>query len=129
MTIELNEDSYIVGMWFSSNPKTNNDWMACIIRDPENPKCFKGWSRFRYTKDSKIFDSDDEKSWTYLQSGENATEEEMIASMVAAQNLIEPGYPDKDCMIVKGGMAEFFQLANGKSWMNVKQVNPNEVEE
>jgi hypothetical protein len=31
--IELDDKSYIVGMWFSSNPKTNDDWMACVIRE------------------------------------------------------------------------------------------------
>lgn len=129
MTIELNQDSYIVGMWFSSSPVTHNDWMSCIIRDPENPKCFKGWSRFRYVEDAKIFDSDDRKSWTYLQSGEDATEEAMIHSMQMAQNLIEEGYPDKDCIIVKGGMDKFFELAKDKPWMNIKQVKANEVKE
>ncbi len=103
--------------------------MACVIRDPENPKCFKGWSRFRYVEDAKIFDSDDRKSWTYLRSGEDTTEEALIHSMEAAQNLIEEGYPDKDSIIVKGGMDKFFKLAKGKPWMNMKQVDPSEEDE
>ncbi len=122
MTIELNENSYIVGMWFSSNPVSNNNWMACVIRDPDNPKCFKGWSRFRYVEDSNIFDSDDYKSWTYLQSGEDATEESMIRSMEMVQDFIEDGYPDKDSVLVKGGMEKFFELAKDKPWMHMKQV-------
>jgi hypothetical protein len=43
MSIEINEKSYIVGLWFSSDPITENNWLACIIRDPENPKKYKGW--------------------------------------------------------------------------------------
>ena len=54
--IELDDKSYIVGMWFSSNKKTNDDWMSCIVRDPKDPTRFKGWSRFRTTKDAKIWD-------------------------------------------------------------------------
>jgi hypothetical protein len=122
MTIELDDKSYVVGMWFSSDPKTNNDWLACMIKDPNNPKKYKGWSRFRYTKDDKIFDSEDEKSWTNFESSDTNTEDEIIAIMDSMQNAIETGYPVKDKMIVKGSLKKLIELSKSKSWMNIKMV-------
>lgn len=122
MTIELDNNSYIVGMWFSSDPKTNNDWLACVIKDPENPLKYKGWSRFRYTKDEKIFDSEDEKSWTQFSSQEGHTEQAMIDFMEMSQKVIETGYPDKDHIIVKGNLEKLIELSKTKPWMNIKHV-------
>jgi hypothetical protein len=122
MTIELNDESYIVGMWFSSCPKTHNDWMACVIADPDRPGCFKGWSRFRITKDDKIWDSEDEKKWTYFSSAPENTEEDMIAIMRGLQNSLASGYPDKDKIIVKGDMKKLFRLSKGHSWLNLKEA-------
>lgn len=120
MTIQLDDKSYIVGMWFSSNPITNNDWLACIIRDPEHPNRFIGWSRFRYTKDDKIFDSEDEKIWTNFSSAEGATEQQMIAYLGIMQRGIEEGYPHMDEIIVKGDLKKLMKLAENKPWMNIK---------
>lgn len=123
MTIELTESSYIVGIWFSSDPITGNDWLCTAIRDPEHPTRFKASSRFRYVKDDKIFDSEDEKSWADFTSQDHATEEDVIHVMELLQKEIEQGYPDKDKIIVQGDINKFFKLAAGKPWMNMKQVS------
>lgn len=120
--IELDENSYIVGMWFSSNPETNNDWMACVVRDPEDSRFFKGWSRFRITKDEKIWDSEDEKKWTYFKSSDTNTEDEMISILDGMQKAIQTGYPDIDKIIVKGGMKKLFELSDGHPWLNIKEA-------
>ena len=122
MTIELDDKSYIIGMWFSSDPKTNNDWLGCVIKDPDNPLKYKGWSRFRYTKDSKIFDNDDEKSWTTFTSQEGQTEKALIDYMEAAQMVIAPGYPVKDHLMVRGTLKDLIKLSKSKDWLNMKQV-------
>ena len=121
MTIQLDDKSYIVGMWFSSDPVTNNDWLACVVRDPENPNRFIGWSRFRYIRDEKIFDSEDKKSWTNFSSAEGATENQMIAYLGIMQRGIEAGYPDMDQILVKGDLKKLIGLAKDKPWMNMKQ--------
>lgn len=121
MTIEINDKSYIVGMWFSRDPITNNDWLACIVRDPEQPTRYKGWSRFRYVKDNKIWDSEDRKSWTTFTSREQMNDDEIIGFIRLMQKL-ECAYPHKDEIIVKGDIKKFFELAKDKSWMNLKEV-------
>lgn len=122
MTIELDDKSYILGMWFSSNPVNNNDWLGCVIKDPDNPKKYKGWSRFRYTRDNKIFDNDDEKSWTTFTSQEEKTEEDMIQFMTLAQKEIEHGFPVMDHLMVRGSLAELIELSDSKDWLNMKRV-------
>lgn len=119
MTIELDEKSYIVGMWFSSCPKTNNDWLACVVRDPENPEGFKGWSRFRYANGDKIWDNDDKKRWYTIRCENNISEDDVIEMMEKALHMPE-AYPFKDKIIVRGSLRQLMELAKGKSWMNMK---------
>lgn len=121
MAIELNDKSYIVGFWFSFNPISNNNWLACVIKDPDDPMKYKGWSRFRYVKDDKIWDGEDEKSWCTFSSKENATEDDMIEVMNSAQKEIEEGYPEKDKVIVKGDIHKMMKLSKGKEWMHIKE--------
>lgn len=122
MTIELDDKSYILGMWFSSNPKNNDDWLGCVIRDPDKPGCFKGWSRFRYAKGPGIWNNDDEKSWTTFYSREGDTEQTMIDFMNLAQKNIEPGFPTIDCLMVHGSLKELVALSGTKDWLNMKKV-------
>jgi hypothetical protein len=120
MTIELDDKSYIVGVWYSSDPETLNNWLSCVIRNPDNPKTFKCWSRFRYVKGDKIFDGEDEKNWTTFISNEGHSESDLIALMRDAQEEIAPGYPDKDKIIVKGNLEKLMRLAKDKDWMHLK---------
>lgn len=119
MTIELDDKSYIVGIWFSSNPKTNSNWLGCVIKDPDNPKKYKGWSRFRYAKDRKIFDSNDEKKWNTFISAENKTENDMIEIMKGLQSSLDVFFPEKDKIIVKGNLIKLIKLSKRKKWMNM----------
>ncbi|SRR5258706_12664186 len=127
MTIELNEESYIVGMWFSSCPKTSNNWLACVIKDPDNPKQYKIWSRFRYSKGSDAWDGKDEKSWMVGHTSETTTEEDIINGLNGIQSTISPGYSDIDKIIVKGNLDKLIGLSEGKEWMNIRQCALNEV--
>ncbi len=122
MTIELDDNSYIVGIWFSSNPNNNNDWLGFVIHDPKKPGCFKGWLRFRYSKSGKIFDNDDEKSWTTFYSREGDTEQTMIDFMTMVQKQIEPVFPVIDHVMVRGTPKELIKLSDTKDWLNMKQM-------
>ncbi len=125
--IELDDKSYIVGMWFSSNPVTNNDWMACVIADPDRPGCFKGWSRFRKTKDDKIWDSKDEKTWTQFQSAEGHDEDFMIKTMREMQQTLKGQFKDIDKIIVKGNLKKMMRLSKGHPWLNMKQATEEDL--
>lgn len=120
MSIEINEKSYIVGFWFSWCPRTNNNWLACAIKDPDNPKKYKAWFRFRYIKDDKIWGGEDKKNWFTFTLQENQTDDDVINIMTLAQKEIEAGYPEKDNVIVKGDIHKMMKLTEDKEWMHIK---------
>jgi hypothetical protein len=125
MTIEINEESYIVGIWFSSDPETNNNWLGCVVRDPENPTGFKGWSRFRYAKGDGIWDNEDKKSWYTFKIDKNIDEDGVIELMEKILNMPQ-AYSFKDRIIVKGSLKKLMKLSKSKIWMNIKQVSAEE---
>ncbi len=125
MTIELDKNSYVVGIWFSSDPDTGNDWLGCVFRDPEQPERFKFTSRFRYKKDDGIFESEDEKRWMSFISSPGISEDDAIESMTKIQNKISEGYPDIDSVIIKGGLDKFFELTKDKPWIFKREERIN----
>lgn len=122
MTMKLDNKSYIVGLWFSSDPKNNNDWLGCVVRDSKNHSKYIGFSRFVYKKYNNIFNTDDEKSWTDFTSQENQSEQDMIDLMERLQLIISPGYPVKDSFIVKGTFESLVKLSGSKDWIKMEVV-------
>lgn len=118
--IEIDETTYIVGIWFSSSPLTNKNWMACIIKDPENTNKCKGWIRFRHVKGDKIFNSEDVKQWMTFISKENESEDEAINSIELFQKEVQLIYPYKDKIIVKGDINKMMSMSKNKDWIHTK---------
>lgn len=54
-------DEKLVGVWYLQTT-TTQDWMA-VIRELVPEQKYELTYRFRYYKDDKAFDSEDEKSW------------------------------------------------------------------
>jgi len=118
--IELDDESYIVGFWFSSNPLSLDSWLACVIRDPDNPTKYKGFYRFRYKIDDKVFDSSDEKKFVDFTSEGNKTDEDMIQLFDNVQASLEFVYTEKDRIIVKGDLEKLLSLSKDKYWMHIR---------
>jgi len=114
--IVINDKSYILGIWFSSHPVTKNNWMAFIMKDPENDQTYK--------LDYRFYDAKDEsKSWTnatfQLSEKQKLDWEEIIFShLEEVQNRFEKEYPEKDKLIVQGNSEKLFSLAKEKKWLN-----------
>jgi len=118
--IEIDENSYVVGMWWASDPVTNNNWLCCVQRSKTNPKCFEGHYRFRYHEDDKIFDSKDRKSWVSFVSKEDEKEEEVIKSINILQSVVALKFPEIDFIPGGGCIKKFFEIAKTKPWMHMK---------
>lgn len=125
--IELDDKSYIVGMWFSEDPITGDNWMACVIADPEKKGYFKGWARTRFIKDNKIFDSDDEKRWQSFESRSGQTENYMINTMSEIQASASIVFKKIDKIIVKGNLKKLMKLSKNHPWMNIKCVDAKDI--
>lgn len=125
--IEFDNKTYILGFWYSNDPQTNNNWLCCIVRDDASDGDWKGWYRFRYKKDEKIFDSDDEKSWVMLngrkdKNMQKKTEDEITGFMFDMQSAILLMYSQPDYLIIKGGISDLMEKAKTKDWMNIKFI-------
>ena len=123
--IEMNDNTYILGLWYSNDPRTGNNWLCFIERDDSPDGDWKGVYRFRYKRDEKIFNSKDEKSWMTIEGRKNKsipkmTEDQMIEYMDKFQLQLSGGYPDMDKMIVRDGLKDFLEKAKEKDWMNLR---------
>jgi len=113
--IKINHKSYILGIWFSSHPITKDNWMGCVMKDPENDQTYNLDHRFYNAKDES-------KSWTNvsfkLKDEQKPKWEEIIFNhLEEIQNRIEKGYPDKDKLIVQGNATKFLSLSKEKGSM------------
>ena len=67
--IDMEKDDYIIGCWFAGGPKS--DWLAHLYARKGE---IVGKYRFRYHKDDKAFDSQDEKNWYQVGPLEDTSE-------------------------------------------------------
>jgi hypothetical protein len=126
--IKLDDNSYIVGIWFSEDPETGHNWMATVIADPNKSGFFKIYSRTRYHKDNKIFDSNDEKNWINASSKEGQTEDQIINITNHLQSLLRVFYKNLDKLIVQGNLEKLIDLSFSKPWLNFKMADLNDTE-
>lgn len=120
MTIELNEKSYILCIWFASCPQTENDLMITVIKDPDKEGYWKGKMRVRQKIDDNIFDSNDLKTWYSFETNVPMTEDEMIRKQHEMMESTKVLFPEIDFVIVQGGVEAFLEKAKEKPWMHMK---------
>ena len=114
---DFDEKTYILGFWFAED-NIGNNWM---LRVQKNGDDWHGTFRFRYKKDDKIWDSDDEKIWNSFRL-KNVDEKEVIQEINIFFTAVLLEYPRADTLLVQGGIEKFLELANTKSWMQIKKV-------
>lgn len=92
-TIEIKPGRYFAAIVFIGG-KHPRDYLAAVWRDVEGP-----WHldyRFRYYKDSKNFDSDDEKSAYSVTMDRDVPEEKVVATVrMIAEMLVEEDFNEK----------------------------------
>lgn len=122
--IELNEESYILGVWFGECQKTLNNWMCIWIKIPGSINKFEGHYRHCYKKDNLIWDSKDEKLWCKISNTkqEEEDEEKIISKMNDIHETIKTMYPCVDKIIVKGDFYKFMEMSKDKIWLHIKEV-------
>lgn len=127
----ISPDYYYVGMWYADLPAyldQRGNITATIWREPGEPDTtyHLHW-RFRWYRDKKIFESNDDKS-NYRGTATDKTEDEVVASLyVLAKQL---GLKWDACMLRCSGKEAVDRLiANPPSWMHVKTLEGEEAEE
>lgn len=78
---------YYSRIWFLSSPAKRMDILAVLRRSlPDGPWKFE--YRFRYYRDEKVFDSEDEKSFYAFSGGASASEAEVVEKTREAVGVI-----------------------------------------
>jgi len=87
--MEIRKDDHIIGTWFAEAPN-GDDWLLTVLRRGEK---YLGEYRFRYTRDGKIFDSKDKKSFYSLElSAARYSEETVIEKLNRLFEIIKTRY-------------------------------------
>ncbi len=124
MTIELTDDSYILGFWYCHDPLTQNDWMLCMQRSRKTGKWHADY-RFRYRQDDKIFGSEDKKSWYRINYKDDGSppenDEELEHKMDGFQQHMRMMFPDASKLMIKGGLKDLLEKSKNVPWMHIRQ--------
>lgn len=136
MTLQLQDNDYILGIWFSESKNFGN--IMVIMKKGDNDKTWEGHVRIRYysSKSSDPFNGEDEKSF-YGISFKDAIESEMIEKIEEfiknftcndlfgeLKSLDHPFISDR--VIVQGNLDIMMDKVKDKDWFHLKKLNDKE---
>jgi hypothetical protein len=127
--IELTDNGYILGIWFSAS-KSGNDWMCIAQKDSLDDK-WKIKYRWRTRMDEILGQgSNDKKSWRSLIAKGVMTEDQIIHLLNEMQDSIEDGYPEKDHVLIQGNPQKFIEImkASKKPWLHIEEVPLDQID-
>lgn len=109
-------DENTVGIWYIQLSR-RSDWMGSIRRDVSG--AFILDYRFRYYKDDKAFDSEDEKHWYKVTSKELQTLLDNTRQLVGAMATVSGG-EQWECMRGERTPKEFFEAFKALPFVHTK---------
>ena len=145
MSFQIKDTDYIIGIWYChTNDKSVSGSRNCEMdvlcqvwrQSPESP--WKSIHRYRYYNDTKIHESDDDKTWYEGSFGVPdgyMPEEEMLKRMNSVFDKLGILFKKKpDFIEIRDMGSKFADIvsAAAKPWMHIKKVskedNPEEYE-
>lgn len=119
-------DEKTVGIWFLPTTE-NQDWMA-TVREIEPDAKYELVYRFRYYKDDKVFDSEDEKNW-YKATATGTRAFVLAGIRMAASMMAEHAIGKLYEIINDGDFAEFSRKFMDAPFVFARQVTKEETSE
>lgn len=122
--IELKEGTQVHSFWFVKIQARPGDWLACVIKQAGGP--WKGIYRFRWYRDNKTFDSDDEKSWytvTTQDFGDEAPEALVVIFETLTTQLSGGDASLATTVTVKGNAEKAINALKDYDFVNIRQPN------
>jgi hypothetical protein len=127
MSIRITPENYYVGFWSFALPENTGNFLACAWRQPDESTTWHFQYRFRYYRDSKVFESDDERHW-WEGTAKNKTQEQFEADFTRCMNQIA---------LKAGAIVDFYAVrccgaemmdklpAAPPPWMHVREMKKN----
>lgn len=124
--IELKEKTLVDTIWFTGSVEA--DWLGIVMKQPDAP--WYALYRFRYHKDDKFWDSDDERSWYKFENHSSETgPEKLVAAIGALAQMCAVRYGGKlHTYDVKGSGMDAMDVFQNAPWSSVRQVEEDEVQ-
>lgn len=123
--MDFKQEDYVLGVWFAEK-KNGDNWLMTIKQKQGTTDCWEGEYRFRYKKDDKIFNSEDEKN-VYSLGIDGESEDQIVEKLNGLFEVIKTEYTaHSEYVEIKGGMEKFmFRLAQCP-WSNIKRFSGKE---
>jgi hypothetical protein len=121
--MEFQPDDYILAVWFA---ETDGGDFLMSVKKAKGSDVWDGEYRYRYIKDDKIFDSEDEKSF-YTMAIPDKTEEEVesiLDGMFDLMKLKYSGYNEK--LTIKGDINKFNKAMIKSKFCQIKIEKKND---
>lgn len=120
MSFKLDEKDHIVCFWMADDFDDNNFLMLLRRRDGHYVIDY----RFRYVKDNRVFDSDDEKNFYQAKFKDlDVTETVAVETCQKMFSVVGTGFSLRNiCQRVDGGMDEFVEAMSKYECFHVKTL-------
>jgi hypothetical protein len=121
--IEMNQDDYVLGMWFCPSVAEDMDWLGIAYRRDDR---FVLDYRFRYYDPTSVdpFDGKDTKSWFTIRFDEGTDEDEVFRAVnVVLEELRRSGlFRGVDSTIVLGTWDDLITSASGRGYLHFQDA-------
>jgi hypothetical protein len=116
--MQLKKENYILGVWYAEKHGLGN-WI-CTVKKGAEPNSWEGEYRFRYYRDTSIFESKDERNF-YNFTVCDLTEEQMKKKTDLFFEEIKKKYSSfNDYLEVRGDVTKMVEVSKNTSWMHIK---------
>jgi len=125
MSMSLEKDDYILGVWCLAGAKAN--WLCIVVKRADE------WViqyRFRYFRDDKAFDSQDKKSFFVARADGEKSESEIIESVDnIVSTMMDKGFGKtlERSMIRSKDMDDFMLAIRSMKSMNIMEMSKEEA--
>lgn len=118
--MEIHKNDYILGSWYAERDNGDN-WLMTIVKRGD---VWLGEYRFRYKKDTKVFNSNDKKSFYSFRVKGKMPEDMVIRAMNELFEILKLRYSKRNKFIeVKGDMDKWIYLLAQEDIMHIKTIS------
>lgn len=118
--MDLENALEVLAIWYAALG-TRGDWLCMIARMKDDPNRWTMRYRFRWYKDRKAFDSDDQKTW-YVGKTDHSPEEALATMDQVAAFVAHPYGATVDRILVQGDARKAIELLSKRPWAHVQRI-------
>lgn len=124
--MKLEQDDHIIGVWVAQD-KVHNNFLMMLLRRDDQYICNY---RFRYVRDDKIFDCNDERSCYGVTISATESKTEVLSKLHSIFDVIKTHYPSAEYFQIEGSFSDFIDFARNHDLLfHVRKLPLDESQE